>query len=328
MSRAAYRIKKIADYAAAEKFFENTKHIRGRSEHDKPLGDRRHIDRFVITRKYGHGHGHGHGEGASYICTLYSTPVVTFMPDGEVHVRVMSYTTPSTHDFIRAVLTNVSTSVHEGHTALHVSNGKFVVPRDGYVKLRRNDRGYYEALDQKPQTKLKINRTGTAVVRKKYADFIAYIDGALAVRKHEGMVHITYGEIGDVLDTIRIDGVVRLDKSKYETNWTKKSRNTGMQNLIGMITDKSEDQHKWFYKAFLTLVMSKGSTYSSSNTIRITGNEDRKVAHSAAVLKAHLLDILYRWHSSWTLIRVALPLGELGSRKYEHWLSGEDEELA
>ena len=321
MSRAANRIEKIADYAAAEKFFEKTKHIRGRSEQDKPLGDRRHIDRFTISRAY-------RSEGVVYICTLYRTPVVTFMPDGEVQVRVHSYTTPSTHDFIRGVLTSVSASTHEGQTALSVANGKFIVPRDGYVGLRRSDKGYYEAIDQKPQTKIKINRTGTAAVRRKYADFISYMDGTLAIRKHEGVVHITYGEIGDVLDTTKIDGVVRLDASKYETNWVKKSRNTGMQNLLGMITDKSEDQHKWFYKAFLTLVMAKSVNQNYSSSIRITGNENRKVLHSAAVLKGHLLDSLYRWHSGWTLTRVTLPLGELGSTKYEHWLRGADEELA
>jgi hypothetical protein len=121
---------------------------------------------------------------------------------------------------------------------------------------------------------------------------------------------------------------VRLEMSKYETNWVKKSRNTGMVNLLNLITDKSEDQHKWFYKAFLTLVMSKASPHSSGATARITGNEDRTVTHSAAVLKEHLLNSLYRWHSGWTINRVTLPLGELGSTKYEHWLRGEDEELA
>ena len=321
MSRASDRIARIADYAAAEKFFENTKHIRGRTEQDKPLGDRRLIYTFYMSRVH-------RSEGVLYVCTLYRTPVVTFMPDGEVRVCVQSYTTRSTHDFIRAVLANVSVSTHENQTVLHVSNGKFIVPRDGHVKLRRNDKGQYEALDQTPQTKLKINRTGTAAVRRKYADFISYMDGVLAVRKHEGMVRITYGEIGDVLDTIKVDGVVRLDAEKYETNWIKRSRNTGMLNLLNLITDKSEDQHKWFYKAFLTLVMSKANNNNHRAPARITGNEDRKVTHSAAVLKAHLLDSLYRWHSGWTLTRVTLPLGELGSTKYEHWLRGEDEELA
>ena len=320
MSRAADRIARIADYAAAEKFFENTKHIRGRSEQNKPLGDRRHADTFFMSRAH-------RSEGVLYICTLYSTPVVTFMPDGEVRVCVQSYTTRSTHDFINAVLANVSVSTHENQTVLSVSNGKFVVPRDGHLKLRRNDKGHYEALDQKPQTKLKINRTGTAAVRRKYADFISYMDGMLAVRKNDGQIRVTYREIGDVLDTTKIDGVVRLDASKYETNWVKKSRNIGMLNLLNMIKDKSEDQHKWFYKAFLTLVISRVNPYSSP-TRKITGNEDYTVTHSAAGLKAHLLDSLYRWHSGWTINRVTLPLGELGSTKYEHWLSGEDEELA
>ena len=321
MNVSTDNVARLADYAAAEKFFENTPHIRGRSDQTKPLGARRQVDTFSISRAYG-------SDGAQYTCTLYRTPVVTFMPDGEVQVRVYSYTTQSTHAFICKVLTNVSASTHEGYTALSVSNGRFIVPIDGHIRLRRNGSGYY-ALDQTPQTKLKINRTGTAAVRRKYADFLSYIDGTLAIRKHEGMVHITYGEIGDVLDTTKVDGVVRLDREKYETNWVKKSRNTGMQNLLGMITDKSEDQHKWFYKAFLTLVMSKSSNnLNYSQTIRITGNEDLKVTHSVAALKAHLLDSLYRWHSGWTLTRVTLPLGELGSRKYEHWLSGEDEELA
>lgn len=320
MSRAADRIARIADYAAAEKFFENTKHIRGRSEQDKPLGDRRHIDRFIMSRVH-------RSEGIQYVCTLYSTPVVTFMPDGEVQVRVHSYTTPSTHDFIRSVLTTVSASTHENQTVLSVSNGKFVVPRDGHVKLRRNDKGQYEALDQTPQTKLKINRTGTAAVRRKYADFLSYMDGVLAVRKNDGQIRVTYREFGDVLDTTKVDGIVRLDATTYEFGWSKKSRNTGMHNLLSLITDKSEDQHKWFYKAFLTLVISRVNPYSSP-TRKITGNEDYTVTHSAAGLKEHLLDSLYRWHSGWTINRVTLPLGELGSTKYEHWLSGEDEELA
>jgi hypothetical protein len=342
MSKATDRMATIADYAAAEKFFENTKHIRGRSEHSKPLGERRDINRFSITKSHWmNDKGGSDGEcKPSYNCVLYNTTVVRFRFDGVVAVRDGGYVTQSTHAFIRR-LTNVSVSTHEGATVLHAANGRFEIPRGSNsldstsLLMRRNRYWQYEVLNGEPQYRLEINRTGTSAIRRRYAEFIKYFGSMVALRKEKAdgrywgqangseIVKFTEGElVQSVAGGMEI--TINSPRSVYQFArcLDDRSRNDysfAVTKFIALISDTSDKQHTSFYGAFMLMCALSGVQQRTQG-----GN----IACSAVAIRKNMLEVLYKWHSDEAIRRVDLPLGELGSRKYMSWLKSAYEELA
>jgi hypothetical protein len=341
MSKATDRMATIADYATAERLFADTKHIRGRSEQSKPLGERRDFDRFSITKSHWmNDKGGSDGEcKPSYNCVLYTTTVVRFRPDGVVAVRDGGYVTQSTHAFIRR-LTNVSVSTHEGATVLGVANGKFEVPRglnssdSTSLLMRRNRYWQYEVLNGEPQYKLEINRTGTGAIRRRYAEFIKYFDSMVALRREKadgrwwghanGSEFVKFTEEELVQSVAGMAITVSLPRSVYEFArcLNDRSRNDysfTVAKFIALISDTSDKQHTSFYGAFMLMCALSGVQQ------RARGGE---VACSAVAIRNNMLEVLYKWHSDEAIRRVDLPLGELGSRKYLNWMKGAYEELA
>lgn len=348
MSRATDRMATIADYAAAEKLFENTKHIRGRSEQGKPLGERRDFDRFSLTKSHWmNDKGGDDGERKpSYDCVLYSTTVVRFQPDGVVAVRDGGYVTQSTHAFIRR-LTSVSVSTHEGATVLHTTNGRFEIPRglnsldSTSLHMRKNEKGQYEVLNGTPQWKLEINRTGTSAIRKRYAEFIKYFDSMVALRKEQadgrywghangsdngsdnGSEFVKFTE-GELVQSVAGMGItINSPHSVYAFArcLNDRSRNDytfTVAKFIALISNTSDKYHTSFYGAFMLMCALSSAQHRTQ----------AGVACSAVAVRKNMLEVLYKWHSDEALRRVDLPIGELGSRKYLNWLKGAYEELA
>jgi hypothetical protein len=339
MSKATDRMTALADYAAAEKFFENTKHIRGRSEQSKPLGERKDIDRFKLNRA--HKDAGERGVEIHYECVLYNTTVVRFRPDGVVVVRDGGYVTQSTHAFIRR-LTNVSVSTHEGATVLGVANGKFEVPRglnssdSTSLLMRKNENGRYEVLNGEPQYKLEINRTGTGAIRRRYAEFIKYFDSMVALRKEKAVGrlwgHASGGDFVKFTEEELVQSVAGMQltvdapRSVYQfarclDDRSSRDYSFNMTKFIDLISDTSEKQHASFYAAFMLMCALSGTKQRTQG-----GN----IACSAVAVRKSMLEVLYKWHSDEAIRRVDLPLGELGSRKYMSWVKGAfgHEELA
>lgn len=341
MSRATDRMAAIADYAEAEQLFADTKHIRGRNEHSKPLGERRDFDRFSISRgNWMNDKGGDDGERKpSYECVLYSTTVVRFQPDGVVVVRDGGYSTQSTHAFIRR-LTSVSVSTHEGATVLGVANGKFEIPRglnsldSTSLFMRKNEKGQYEVTNGTPQYRLEINRTGTGAIRRRYAEFIKYFDSMVALRREKAdgrywgypqsieVIKFTEGELVQSVAGMQITinsphNVYAFARCLDDRSRNDYSLNTTM--FVALISDTSDKQHTSFYGAFMLMC----ALSSIQHRTRSVG-----IVCSAVAIRKNMLEVLYKWHSDEALRRVDLPLGELGSRKYLNWLKGAYEELA
>lgn len=340
MSKATDRMATIADYTTAERHFENTKHIRGRSEQSKPLGERRDFDRFSMTKSHWmNDKGGSDGEcKPSYDCVLYSTTVVRFRPDGVVAVRDGGYVTQSTHAFIRR-LTNVSVSTHEGATVLSVANGKFEIPRglnssnSTSLLMRRNRYWQYEVLNGEPQYKLEINRTGTGAIRRRYAEFIKYFGSMVALRKEKavgrlwghahGSEFVKFNE-GELVQSVAgMEITINSPHNVYAfarclDDRSSRDYSFNMTKFIDLISDTSDKQHASFYAAFMLMCALSGTKQ------RTRGGE---MACSAVAVRKSMLEVLYKWHSDEAIRRVDLPLGELGSRKYMSWLKGAYEEL-
>ena len=79
----------MSSYEYYKSKWENTKRIRGRAVDCKPLGDRRRTHETVEKL-----------DGDVYACRLYNTDCVKYYPDGSVGIRVGSYATPLTAEFI------------------------------------------------------------------------------------------------------------------------------------------------------------------------------------------------------------------------------------
>jgi len=280
------RVAYIADYAAAKAYYESTTHIRGQSEHRKPLGDRRYHSAFYMCVRH-------EDVGPVYECFLYRTPVVKFMPDGTVELRNGGWASNSTHRFITK-LTDVRTSKHEGETVAEVSNGSFQMERGLKLVLRRNEQRQYEVIEGgATQTKYSINRKGTANIRKRYAEFLKYFEGMVALRR-EGP------------DTK--NPFLKANRSEFAGVTMAGGFD---ETFISLISATGDDQHEKFYKAFLLVVL--------TSHVQLKASSSETIVVLVRNMREGILETMYRQHSNESLTKTDIPLGGLGSRKYKDW---------
>ena len=85
---------KLNDYYQAKQHYDNVQPIRGRKEETKPLGRERRYDQYLIqqTMRADQSQGVTH---IDYVCTLYGSPVVTFMQDGRVTLNAQWRSVPT-----------------------------------------------------------------------------------------------------------------------------------------------------------------------------------------------------------------------------------------
>ena len=153
------------DYQHAHQWWGMTKPIRGRDVDLRPLAERRYADCYSIRKN---------PDTQAIECVLYSTPVVMFMPDGEVHICNSGWATASTHMFIEEVLgTGVSARARRGRSILKFDNTVLTFGGNETVRLRKNGLKY-EAINAQTHYAYKLNRKATNIVRGRYKDFYDY----------------------------------------------------------------------------------------------------------------------------------------------------------
>jgi hypothetical protein len=105
----------IKNYAEALRKYETTKHIRGRAEDQRPLGDRKKIDTFRISKK----------ENGDIQCFLYQTPVVTFTPEDNIVIFLDKWVSSSACKFIWELLwrLGIEARVFDGSICVKFSDG-------------------------------------------------------------------------------------------------------------------------------------------------------------------------------------------------------------
>ena len=325
------------DYQHAHQWWGMTKPIRGRSVDLRPLAERRHADTYSIRKN---------PSNDAIECVLYNTPVVMFMPDGEVHICNSGWATASTHMFIEEVLgTGVSARARRGRSILKFDNTVLTFGGNEVLRLRKNG-SKYEAINAQTHYAYKLNRKATNIVRGRYKDFYAYFKGFLKLRAHETQgkfygpmqmtVECSFTELADALGTkdyydssyftIDTDAWVALTK-KPGTYTGYRGRAIGvnyeetMQKFLELIkSDQPEEtKHLNFHKAALVLL-----TYNRSNIVDKKLNSDaRTVLLASKTAKGTLDTTLFKWFANEVLERYEVPKGKVPSENYVGWIEEE-----
>lgn len=222
----------LSNYNEAHHAWESTKPIRGRKVDTRPLGHRRCVDQYTIRK----------AESGAIECVLYKTPVVSYLPDGQIVLKDDGWKSISTAYFIEEVL-GIGSRIFNKDLNVSFGSGEFPVP-DGGLNVGWVD-GRLTPLNPTPLKVHGINRKGANIVRAKYADFNSYMMGMLKLRAN------------DVITTEEVAmsgmGVYDLDRT-YHSKFPEQ-----MQAFFGLVTDTNpETQTASWYHATLALVRAFG----------------------------------------------------------------------
>ena len=311
------RVPRVLYYQEALKIHDAIKPMRGRLTEIRPLGERRDVDAYSIRK---------HGDAIELV--LYKTPVITFMPDGEVVIFIDGYNSVSTHQFIGHVL-NIGVNGARRTTVLTINGQKYTLADKDKLRLRMDD-GNWHVINPTTQWSWKLNRKEVTNVRTKYGEFYKYLKGFVNLRTEvkqikywqpeKEYVTVEQNEFGSVLG-----GLVHLRQYKYMDKRGKQSMNysavkqeqyeTSAKAFEYLIRpDQPEDgKHTNFYKAALALI---AKLEDDSMDIR-TDDVSVQSKHIVPLLD----DVLFQLYANQVLVRYELPMGKVSSGIYEHWMT-------
>ena len=312
------RVPRIHDYAQALRIHDNTKPLRGRSPEIKPLGARRDADTYHIRKN-----------GDSVELVLYKTPVITFMPDGEVMLFVDSYNTVSTHQFISHVL-GVSAWGVRRTTVLNINNSKYTLADKDKLRLRKDVSGNWQVLNASQQWTWRLDRKAVTNVRSKYGEFYKYLKGFVNLRtenikishwaeKEKDCIRVQQSEFKSACGgTFPMSVYAYMDKrGKQSLDWNavqphQYEKSAGMFEKLIRSDQPEEDKHTNFYKAALLLIAKLENDRMDIRTDDVT-----VVSKNIVPL---LDDVLFMLYANEVLVRKALPQGKVSTGIYEHWM--------
>ena len=313
------RVPRIQDYAIALKAFNYIKPLRGRSPEIKPLGNRRDADTYHIRK-----------DGEAVELVLYKTPVITFMPDGEVVLFVDSYNTVATHQFIQQVL-GIGASGVRRTTVLTINNSKYTLADKDKLRLRKDEEsGKWQVLNPSEQWTWRLDRKAVSNVRAQYGEFYKYLKGFVNLRtenmkishwaeKEKDCIRVQQSEFKSVCGgTFPMSVYAYMDKrGKQSLDWNavkphQYEKSAMMFEKLIRSDQPEEDKHTNFYKAALLLIAKLENDRMDIRTDDVT-----VVSKNIVPL---LDDVLFMIHAHQVLVRKALPQGKVSSGIYEHWM--------
>lgn len=332
------KVPRIRSYDVAHTWWERTKPIRGRSEDLRPLADRRYADCYSIRKN---------ADNNAIECVLYKTPVVAFMPDGEIHITNGGWATASTHMFIEGVLGNgISVGGQRGKTIVRVDDSVLSLgDDDGEVLRLRILDGRLKAITTQTHYAYRVNRKGANTVRGRFKDFYDYFKGFVKLRAEESqgghygpmrtMINCAFTELADALgekayyDTSY--SIVNKDKWDSLTKkpntysgWRKASKEdyeTATTEFLALIaSDQPEEtKHENFHKAALVLL-----TYNHTSLVEKRADRGtRTIWFDVAPAKNTLDTVLFKWFSNEVFERYEVPKDKVPNMKYNSWVDGE-----
>jgi hypothetical protein len=304
-------------YQDALSVFNNSKPIRGRAVEVRPLGDRRDGDTYSIRKN-----------GDAIELVLYKTPVITFMPDGEVVIFIDGYNSVSTHQFIGQVLC-ISANGARRTTVLTINGNKYTIADKDKLRLRLDD-GNWHVLNPTAQWGWKLNRKEVTNVRTRYGEFYKYLKGFVNLRTE--VKQIKYWQPEKEYVTVEkeefksvFERMVHIREYAYMDKRGKQSMNysavkaeqyeTSAKAFEYLIRpDQPEDgKHMNFYKAALALI---AKLEDDSMDIR-TDDVSVRSKHIVPLLD----DVLFMLYAPQVLVRYELAMGKVSSGIYEHWMT-------
>lgn len=310
------RVPRVLYYQEALKIHDAIKPMRGRLPEIRPFGERRDVDTYSIRK---------HGDAIELV--LYKTPVITFMPDGDVVIFIDGYNSVSTHQFIGHVL-GISVNGARRTTVLIINGQKYTLADKDKLRLRLED-GNWHVLNPKTQWSWKLNRKAVTNVRTKYGEFYSYLKGFVNLRTEERKQHRWLPAKNYVvipLDEFKsvIGGLTCLREYKYMDKRGKQKINyTAVEKELYQESAKAfeylirpdqpeEDKHTSFYKAALILI-------AKLDTDEMDIRAEETFAMSKHIVPL-LDDVLFMLYANDVLVRYELPMGKVSSGIYEHWM--------
>jgi hypothetical protein len=313
------RVPRIQDYATALKAFNYIKPLRGRSPEIKPLGNRRDADTYHIRM-----------DGEAVELVLYKTPVITFMPDGEVVLFIDSYNTVATQQFISHVL-GIGASGVRRTTVLTIDNSKYTLANQDKLRLRRDEEsGKWQVLNPSEQWTWRLDRKAVSNVRAQYSEFYKYLKGFVNLRTESIKVSQWQTEEKDCIrvqqsefksscgGAFPMSVYAYMDKrGRQSLDWTpvkphQYEKSAMMFEKLIRSDQPEEDKHTNFYKAALLLIAKLENDRMDIRTDDVT-----VVSKNIVPL---LDDVLFMMNAHQVLVRKALPQGKVSSGIYEHWM--------
>lgn len=231
-------IHKLHDYKAALEWFERVKPIRGSGANAgvKPLG---HRDRphFQILK----------GEAGEIKCRCYNTDVVTFHPDGIVHINNAGWNTMTTANFIYDVV-RIGSVISDNDLQVSIGGGWYRV-KSG-IKIKRNESGVYEVIEFAPHAIYNIDRKKMNALRKQVKPYRDFVAGMLKVRE-------PVFERGELEAALHETGVTLGSNWSLEVrHWREDAAQIKPRLYKFFETITQEDKEGNWYRAFLQLVWS------------------------------------------------------------------------
>lgn len=152
----------LASYARAKERWDDTKAIRGRSEHaDRPLNDRSDRVRWICKR------------GDAYAAKLYSTDVVTYHPDETITLYTGGWNSKETSEFMNAVAP-VRAELFDNRVWAYVGEGWYVVADS--LTIKRDANGIWQPVNPKATHYYRLNKERCKALRTSFKPFLEYAE--------------------------------------------------------------------------------------------------------------------------------------------------------
>lgn len=320
------RVPRVDNYKFAKHLHDNIKPLRGRSPEIKPLGDRRDADTYHIRMN-----------GDEIELVLYKTPVITFMPDGEVVLFVDSYNTVATHQFIQQVL-GIGASGVRRTTVLTINNSKYTLADKDKLRLRKDESGNWQVLNAMQQWTWRLDRKAVSNVRAQYSEFYKYLKGFVSLRtenmkishwaeKEKDCIRVQQSEFKSVCGgTFPMSEYAYMDKrGRQSLDWNavkphQYEKSAAMFEKLIRSDQPEEDKHTNFYKAALLLIAKLENDRMDTRVASQSNTEYGGVTVVSKNIVPLLDDILFMMNAHQVLVRKALPQGKVSSGIYEHWM--------
>jgi hypothetical protein len=241
MSYQLSGISSIENYAEALKRYETTKHIRGRAEDQRPLGDRKKIDAFRISKE----------ENGNIQCFLYQTPVVTFTPEDNIVIFLDKWVSSSACKFIWELLwrLGIEARVFDDSICVKFSDGgEYRLQSHTPTTLIRakhpdGEEDTFTLSDWDKRIVHMVDRKGKKEALAPYGPFHEYICAFLKLRAGEG-VHKQ--EIEEA-----------LAQGHYPTSDTRRNGRSEFTQRVEYLNkwmlSTMENKHEDFYRASMLL---------------------------------------------------------------------------
>ena len=289
------KVKQCFTYADAKYVHDKTTPIRGRSPEVRPLGQRRDAGTYSVRMS---------GENVEFV--LYKTPVITYLPNGDVVIKTDGWNSMSTHQFIEQVLgvkcygarRNPIMEARSADGDVH----KYIIPKDKGITMIHAG-GNWRITQFNTIYEYRLNRKAANAVRKKYADFLRYIKGMVNLRsemveprrwarrqKPYAVITVTGEELSGA--QLRVNDLV----------W-------GFMEHIKL--DQPEETRHENHNAALAMVLR-----------HCYQNQYTPIVYKAPVDEVlNLVDeLLLRAHAQEILVWTELKVGQVPSGKYKGWM--------